>query len=96
MQQELHAQRDQLETERRQQAETRQRDSLLAPVLTTLGVLLVCSLPLIVCWKLLTGLGNETAEATIAQLLIDDVICPNGTASSVGEEWAALQAPQCP
>ena len=96
MQQDLHAQRDQLETERRQQAETRQRDSLLAPVLTTLGVLLVCSLPLIVCWKLLTGLGNESAEATIAQLLIDDVIGPNGTASSVGEEWAALQAPQAP
>ena len=65
-------------------------------MLTTLGVLLVCSLPLIVCWKLLTGLGNEAAEATITQLLIDNVICPNGTPSSVGEERAALLAPQAP
>ena len=54
-------------------------------------MLLVCSLPLIECWKLLTGLGNEPEEATLAELLIDNVIGPRA-AGSVGEEWAALQA----
>jgi hypothetical protein len=78
MQQNIHQQQDQLEAERRQQADSRQRDSLLAPVLWSLGVLLVCCLPLLLCWQLLTGLAKETHEATITQLLLDEMTCPSG------------------
>ncbi len=55
---------------RRQQGDTRQHDSLLGPMLETVGVLLVCCLPLLVCWQLLARLANETQETTITQLLL--------------------------
>ena len=71
--QKIHDQQNQLEAERRQQADARQRDSLLAPVLLTLGVLLVCSLPLLGVLAAADRAGKETEEAAITQLLIDEI-----------------------
>jgi hypothetical protein len=83
MQQDIHEQSNQLEAERRQQADARQRDSLLAPVLETLGVLLVCCLPLVLCWRLVTGLLAETEEAAMSQTLIDEMIGPDSALSGL-------------
>jgi hypothetical protein len=91
--QKIHEQQDQLEAERRQQADTRQRASLLAPVLWTLGVLLLCCLPLLLCWQLLTGLAKETQEATITQFLVDEVIGPSGIAIQPGDVQSLLDGP---
>jgi TolA-binding protein len=90
----IHEQQDQLEAERRQQADTRQHDSLLAPVLWSLGVLVVCCLPLLVCWQLLTGLAKETQEATITQFLVDEVIGPSGIAPHPGDARSLLEEPR--
>jgi hypothetical protein len=97
MEQKVHEQRDELESERRQQAETRQRDSLLAPVLVTLGVLLLCCLALLICWQLLARLANETQETTITQLLLDEVICQSRLPHQPGGALTAreeLRAPE--
>lgn len=93
MQQSIHNQWNELEAERRQQARARQRDSLQAPALMTLGVLLVCALPLLVCWQLLIGLGKDTEDAAVTQLLLDEMICPNGTALFPRDTLPALNQP---
>jgi hypothetical protein len=62
-------------------------------VLWTLGILLMCCLPLLLCWQLLTGLAKETQEATITQLLIDEVCGPSGIASHLGDDQSALEGP---
>ena len=72
-QHELEQQRDALETERRQLAEKRTAESLLAPILLTLGSLAVCSLPLVLCWYLLRELGSDPAELEVTQLFIDQL-----------------------
>ena len=72
-QHELQQQRDALETERRQLAEKRTAESLLAPILLTLGSLFVCSLPLVLCWYLLRELGSDPAELEVTQLFIDQL-----------------------
>ena len=72
-QHELQQQRDALETERRQLAEKRTAESLLAPILLTLGSLVVCGLPLVLCWYLLRELGSDPAELEVTQLFIDQL-----------------------
>jgi hypothetical protein len=73
-QHDLQKQRDALELERRQIAEKRASESLLAPILFTLGSLTVCSLPIVLCWFLLRGLGHDAAETEVSRLLIDQLI----------------------
>ena len=72
-QHDVQQQRDALETERRGIASDRARESILAPVLLTVGSLLVCSLPLILCWFLLQRLGQESAETQVTQLLVEQM-----------------------
>jgi len=91
--QKIHEQQDQLEAERRQQADTRQHDSLLAPVMWSVGVLVVCCLPLLICWQLLTGLSKETQEAAITQILIDEMVFPNEIAGHPGDAQSVLNGP---
>jgi hypothetical protein len=73
-QHELQQQRQQLDDERRGIASQRLRESLLAPILVNLGWLAVCSLPLVLCWYLLHGLGRDSAETPVTQLLIDHLM----------------------
>jgi hypothetical protein len=73
MQQDLQEQQNQLDSERKKLAAERTRESLLVPVLHTLGILLVCSLPLILCWKLLTGLGRDPEADAICEILVDEL-----------------------
>ena len=52
---EVGKQRDQLESQRQQLAAQRYRESLLAPVISSIGLLLVCALPCVFAWYLLHG-----------------------------------------
>ncbi|MHB8863094.1 MAG: hypothetical protein ACYC6N_11860 [Pirellulaceae bacterium] len=64
-----------LHQERRELADQRHRESLPAPVLTNLGMLLVTALPLALCWYLLHALKNApTDEAAVTQLLVQDLV----------------------
>ena len=56
---EVARQRDALEAERRQQAEKRQTESTLAPVIESLGRVLVCALLIAFCCYLASGLRSE-------------------------------------
>lgn len=71
----LEQQRGQIAEERRELSERQHWESLLAPVLTSIGYLLITSLPLILCWYLLHTVRNSPAdEAAVTQLLVQDLI----------------------
>jgi len=65
-QSEIGHQRDQLETERKQIAQQRRRDPIIANAITGLGVLLACLAPLLLCWYLLRGVRDENDDAIVA------------------------------
>ena len=72
---EIGRQRDALEHERQQQEATRRRDSLLAPALVTLGLLVACIAPLIVAGFALVGLyiepSREETEVVLTELWLE-------------------------
>ncbi len=68
-------QRDQLEIERKQLAGERYRESLLAPVLSHVVLLVVCALPLVLAWYLLHGWRCESQnDIAIGELLIEELV----------------------
>jgi len=68
-------QRDQLEIDRRQLADQRYRESLLAPVLPHAVLLIVSALPLVLAWYLLHGWRCESHdELAIGELLIQELV----------------------
>jgi multidrug resistance efflux pump len=74
----LRRQRDQLEADRRGLAAERGRDPIIAAAITTLGLVLACLLPLLLCIYVLRGLrGSAETEAAVAEVLLaeftDDV-----------------------
>jgi hypothetical protein len=73
MEHELQDQRAQLETERRSLANERHRESILAPVLSNVGLMLIAALPLVLCWYLLHGLRSpdEDVSEVLVQNLVD-------------------------
>ena len=64
----LQNQRKRLEEERRSLTDERHRESLLVPIIGNLGLMLVCSLPLVLAWYLLHGLRWQSSDN-------DDVSC---------------------
>ncbi len=75
LQETLDGQRTAAEAERRELADARNRDSLLVPVLSSVGLLLVTALPLVLCWYLLHGLQKEsTDDNAVNQLLIQELV----------------------
>lgn len=69
-------QRDALEEDRKQLAAARQRDSLLATALVTLGYLTACMLPLVLCWYLLRHSGEIDSDPQITDALLEDLVSP--------------------
>ncbi len=72
-QSEIGDQRDQLEAERKQIAEQRHRDPIIANAITGIGVLLACLAPLLLCWYLLRGVRDESDDAIVADVLIEEL-----------------------
>jgi hypothetical protein len=74
---EVGRQRDQLEAERRQFAQQRGRDPLIASAITATGLILACLLPLLLCIYLVRSL-REPAETDVAlaEILIEEMASP--------------------
>ena len=70
----IDAGRDALEQERRQLAAERQREPILAASIESLGLILACLLPLVLCGLLLWRLGRvEPDDAAVAELLVGEL-----------------------
>ena len=67
-------QRTRLDEERQSLATERYRESMLAPVLDHLGMLLVASIPLALCWLLLYGLRQPVSDEEVAELLVHELV----------------------
>jgi hypothetical protein len=77
---EIGQQRDQLESERREIAGERLRESILAPILANLGPLLVCALVLVFCTWLVSGLQSDKGEGdAVAEILIEKIVAERPT-----------------
>ena len=74
MQGELQQQHTQLELERRMIAGQRQRESLLVPLVSGLGAILLALLPLFVCARLLRQIRDEPAETELSSLLLEEFL----------------------
>jgi len=71
---EIGRQRDVLEEERRQWAGQRGRDPILAAAITSVGVVLACLLPLLLCIYVVRALRDEaTNDAAVAELLVEEL-----------------------
>jgi hypothetical protein len=66
--------RDQLEEDRRQIANQRHRDPLIANAINSVVWLLVCVLPLFVCWRLLQPPDEHEIEQSVSEILISDFV----------------------
>ena len=70
----IDAGRDQLEQDRREIAEQRFRDPILAAAVQNVGLIIACSLPLIVCVFVIRQMrSGEPDDAAVAQLLIHEL-----------------------
>jgi hypothetical protein len=71
----LAEQRTSIDEERRDLTNERHRESLLAPVLSSIGLLMVTSLPLVLCWYLLRGLSSEPVDdSAVSRVLIQELV----------------------
>jgi ABC-type transporter Mla subunit MlaD len=71
----LSDQRDDLEHDRRSIATQRQTESLLAPILMTLGTALLCLLPLgLAAYALFLSRGTVPEMADVGQILLDELM----------------------
>jgi Sec-independent protein translocase protein TatA len=74
MQADLQQQRNQLDKERKSLADARVRDSLLAPVLSELGPLLLGMLPVVLCLLLLKSLRDDAvASQELSEILVREL-----------------------
>jgi hypothetical protein len=74
MQGELQRQYTELEQERRSLAVERARESLLAPLVSGLGAILLALLPLLVCVRLLRQWRDEPLETELSGLLLEELL----------------------
>lgn len=91
LERDLHQQRERLDGERRELANERYRETLLAPVLNTLGLLLVAGLPLILCWCLLRGMYQT--DDVISTVLVQELVAQNTTNLPAASSRPALAPP---
>jgi hypothetical protein len=67
-------QRDLLEEDRRQIAEQRHRDPIIAATIMQVGMVVACGLPLILCWYLLRREPVQADDTVVVELLLDDLV----------------------
>jgi hypothetical protein len=71
---ELGRQRDQLENDRRQYADQRNRDPIVANAILDVGTILACLLPLILCIVLVNALRDRTqADSNLTEILVEEI-----------------------
>ncbi|QDT93571.1 hypothetical protein [Gimesia algae] len=73
-QNEIGHQRDQLEAERREIADSRNRDPIIAAAITRVAFVVASLLPLLICWLLLQQKVEPVSKNEIAELLLDDLV----------------------
>jgi len=74
-QREVGKQRDDLERDRRQIAQERYREQLISGALTTVGLMLVASLPLALAIYMLRAVhSTEASDAVLTEVLIDELL----------------------
>ncbi len=73
-QNEIGHQRDQLEAERREIADRRNRDPIIAAAITRVAMVVVSLLPLLICWLLLRQKIEPADENQITELLLEDLV----------------------
>jgi hypothetical protein len=71
---EIGHQRDQLEAERRDIADSRHRDPIIAAAITRVAMVVVSLLPLLICWLLLSQKIEPADEQQMTELLLEDLV----------------------
>ena len=71
---EIGHQRDQLEAERREIADSRNRDPIIAAAITRVAFVVVSLLPLFICWLLLQQKVEPADKNEITELLLDELV----------------------
>ena len=70
---EIGHQRDQLEAERREIVDSRNRDPIIAAAITRVAFVVVSLLPLLICWLLLQQKVEPADKNEITELLLEDL-----------------------
>jgi hypothetical protein len=84
-------QRDALEQERRDFADQRNRDPIIAASIKQIGLLAACVLPLIICWLLLRQPVEPADDRAVAELLIADLVANDPLLFPTGQARPALK-----
>ena len=74
---EIGKQRDQIETERREIAATRNRDPLVAESIKSFGMMIAISVVLVITLQILRQSDEPDQNAAIAELLVEDLCSPS-------------------
>ncbi len=89
---EVGRQRDQLESDRRDVAQQRHRDPLIAAAITNIGLILACLLPLVLCVVILRSLRNPvTDEEALTEFLVQEIVAEQPLLLSLEQPTAALE-----
>ena len=70
---EIGRQRDLLEEDRRRIASQRLTGSIIAAAIPTAGLLIVCALPLVICWLLLRRADQDDGAEVVCSVLLEDL-----------------------
>ena len=73
---ELGRQRDQLEVERREIANARYREPLIAESIKAVGLMLACAVPLLIAWQVLRSTDVVDENVAMAELLLEEFSSP--------------------
>ena len=99
LERDLQLQRDTIDQERRSLANERHLESLLGPVLNSLGMLMVAALPLVLCWYLLHGVRGQNDQEEISGVLIQELAASESPLlpspdrrEAIGHEEASAEA----
>ena len=89
-------QRDQLENDRRDFADQRNRDPIVANSIATLGTILACLLPLILCIYLAMGLRDDLqTDGTLTEILVQEIVAEQPTLLPPPRPVAAIPQEKC-
>ncbi len=93
---EVGKQRDQLEDDRREFADQRNRDPLVANSIATFGSILACLLPLVLCIYLAIGLRDDPqADGTLTEILVQEIVAEQPTFLPPPRPLAAIVRENC-